>query len=165
MMNVNNLKYSFIATFLLVLSNMPFSVYAASYPDFTEIVEQNMPAVVIVNATRSTNPNNSNQFQTPPGMPDEFNDLFKKFFDERQNQPRKSQPSSGSGFILSSDGYIMTNHHVVVGANKITILTNDKTSYDAELIGSDKRSDLALLKINAKNLPVVKIASQDNVKL
>ena len=165
MMNVNNLKYSFIATFLLVLSHMPFSVYAASYPDFTEIVEQNMPAVVIVNATRSTNPNNSNQFQTPPGMPDEFNDLFKKFFDERQNQPRKSQPSSGSGFILSSDGYIMTNHHVVVGANKITILTNDKTSYDAELIGSDKRSDLALLKINAKNLPVVKIASQDNVRL
>ena len=165
MMNVNNLKYSFIATFLLVLSQMPLAVYAASYPDFTEIVEQNMPAVVIVNATRSTNPNNSNQFQTPPGMPDEFNDLFKKFFDERQNQPRKSQPSSGSGFILSSDGYIMTNHHVVVGANKITILTNDKTSYDAELIGSDKRSDLALLKINAKNLPVVKIASQDNVKL
>lgn len=166
MMNVNNLKYSFITTFLLVLSHMPLSVYAASYPDFTEIVEQNMPAVVIVNATRSTNPiNNSNQFQTPPGMPDEFNDLFKKFFDERQNQPRKSQPSSGSGFILSSDGYIMTNHHVVVGANKITILTNDKTSYDAELIGSDKRSDLALLKINAKNLPVVKIASQDNVRL
>ena len=70
---------------------MPLSVYAASYPDFTEIVEQNMPAVVIVNATRSTNPNSSNQFQTPPGMPDEFNDLFKKFFDERQNQPRKSQ--------------------------------------------------------------------------
>jgi len=166
MMNVNNLKYSFITAFLLVLSHMPLSVYAASYPDFTEIVEQNMPAVVIVNATRSTNPiNNSNQFQTPPGMPDEFNDLFKKFFDERQNQPRKSQPSSGSGFILSSDGYIMTNHHVVVGANKITILTNDKTSYDAELIGSDKRSDLALLKINAKNLPVVKIASQDNVRL
>ena len=166
MMNVNNLKYSFITAFLLVLSHMPLLVYAASYPDFTEIVEQNMPAVVIVNATRSTNPNNnSNQFQTPPGMPDEFNDLFKKFFDERQNQPRKSQPSSGSGFILSSDGYIMTNHHVVVGANKITILTNDKTSYDAELIGSDKRSDLALLKINAKNLPVVKIASQDNVRL
>jgi len=165
MMNVNNLKYSFITTLLLVLSHMPLSVYAASYPDFTEIVEQNMPAVVIVNATRSTNPNNSNQFQTPPGMPDEFNDLFKKFFDERQNQPRKSQPSSGSGFILSSDGYIMTNHHVVVGASKITILANDKTSYDAELIGSDKRSDLALLKINAKNLPVVKIASQDNVKL
>ena len=70
MMNVNNLKYSFIATFLLVLSHMPLSLYAASYPDFTEIVEQNMPAVVIVNATRSTNPNNSNQFQTPPGMPD-----------------------------------------------------------------------------------------------
>ena len=140
-------------------------MHAASYPDFTQIVEQNMPAVVIVNATRSTTKNNKDNFQTPPGMPDEFNDLFKKFFDERQNQPKRSQPSSGSGFILSSDGYIMTNHHVVVGANKISILTNDKTSYEAELIGSDKRSDLALLKINAKKLPVVKIASEDNVRL
>ena len=59
----------------------------------------------------------------------------------------------------------MTNHHVVNGADKILILTNDQSSYEAKLIGSDKRSDLALLKIDAKNLPVVKIASDDNVKL
>ena len=59
----------------------------------------------------------------------------------------------------------MTNHHVVNGASKILILTNDKSSYEAKLIGSDKRSDLALLKIDADNLPTVKIASGDNVKL
>ena len=106
-----------------------------------------------------------NQFQTPPGMPDEFNDLFKKFFDENQRSPERRAPSSGSGFILSTDGYIMTNHHVVNGASKILILTNDKSSYEAKLIGSDKRSDLALLKIDADNLPTVKIASGDNVKL
>ena len=139
---------------------------AASYPDFTNIVEENMPAVVIVNATRTVSSSNGqNQFQTPPGMPDEFNDLFKKFFDENQRSPERRTPSSGSGFILSTDGYIMTNHHVVNGANKILILTNDKSSYEAELIGSDKRSDLALLKIDADNLPTVKIASGDNVKL
>jgi serine protease Do len=165
MINVNNFKHTIFSIFFLLITFTSTYVHAASYPDFTQIVEQNMPAVVIVNATRSTTKNNKDNFQTPPGMPDEFNDLFKKFFDERQNQPKRSQPSSGSGFILSSDGYIMTNHHVVVGANKISILTNDKTSYEAELIGSDKRSDLALLKINAKKLPVVKIASEDNVRL
>ena len=141
-------------------------VDAASYPDFTNIVEENMPAVVIVNATRTVSSSNGqNQFQTPPGMPDEFNDLFKKFFDENQRTPERRAPSSGSGFILSTDGYIMTNHHVVNGASKILILTNDKSSYEAKLIGSDKRSDLALLKIDADNLPTVKIASGDNVKL
>ena len=139
---------------------------SASYPDFTNIVEQNMPAVVIVNATRTVSSSNGqNQFQTPPGMPDEFNDLFKKFFDENQRSPERRAPSSGSGFILSTDGYIMTNHHVVNGASNILIVTNDKSSYEAKLIGSDKRSDLALLKIDADNLPTVKIASGDNVKL
>ena len=139
---------------------------SASYPDFTNIVEENMPAVVIVNATRTVSSSNGqNQFQTPPGMPDEFNDLFKKFFDENQRSPERRAPSSGSGFILSTDGYIMTNHHVVNGASKILILTNDQSSYEAKLIGSDQRSDLALLKIDADNLPTVKIASGDNVRL
>ena len=151
---------SILISIIFVFSN----VQAESYPDFTKIVEDNMPAVVIVNATRSSNGSN-NEFQNPPGMPEEFNDLFKKFFDERQNTPKRGQPSSGSGFILSSDGYIMTNHHVVTGSDSISILTNDQTTYEAELIGSDKRSDLALLKIKARNLPVVKIASMDNVKL
>ena len=164
MINVSRYKNYFLS--ILISTIFVFSnVQAASYPDFTKIVEDNMPAVVIVNATRSSNASNNNEFQNTPGMPEEFNDLFKKFFDERQNAPKRGQPSSGSGFILSSDGYIMTNHHVVTGSDNITILTNDQTTYNAELIGSDKRSDLALLKIKARNLPVVKIASIDNVKL
>ena len=161
--NVNKYKSFFYSTFILILLTTS-NAQSESYPDFTKIVEDNMPAVVIVNATRSSN-NSNNEFETPPGMPEEFNDLFKKFFDEKQNAPKRGQPSAGSGFILSSDGYIMTNHHVVNGSDNISIITNDQTTYDAELIGSDKRSDLALLKIKAKNLPVVKIASMDNVKL
>ena len=161
----SNIKYVLVLV-LLTSFNLNTVESATSYPDFTEIVEQNMPAVVIVNASKSNNLNSDNsQFQTPPGMPDEFNDLFKKYFDERNTQPKRRQPSSGSGFILSSDGYIMTNHHVVSGADKINIITNDQNTYEAELIGSDKRSDLALLKIEARNLPIVKIASMDNVKL
>jgi serine protease Do len=165
MIVVNNTKY-ILALFLLSFFDLAIAESSSAYPDFTEIVEKNMPAVVIVNASRSSSAaNNGNQFQTPPGMPEEFNDLFKKYFDERNNQPKRRQPSSGSGFILSSDGYIMTNHHVVNGADKINIVTNDQTMYEASLIGSDKRSDLALLKVEANNLPVVKIASFDNVKL
>ena len=164
MRNVSKNKKYFLGILLSTLFILSDG-YAASYPDFTKIVEDNMPAVVIVNATRSSNISDKNEFKNPQGMPDEFNDLFKKFFDERQNIPKRGQPSSGSGFILSSDGYIMTNHHVVTGSDNISILTNDQTTYEAELIGSDKRSDLALLKIKAKNLPVVKIASMDNVKL
>ena len=162
-MNVNKVRF-WLLSLLIVNCSFLNSALSSSYPDFTQIVEKNMPAVVIVNATRTTN-TTQNQFETPEGMPDEFNDLFKKFFDERQNSPERRTPSSGSGFILSSDGYIMTNHHVVNGADKILILTNDQSSYEAELIGSDKRSDLALLKIKAKNLPVVKVATGDNVKL
>ena len=164
MTNVNRNTIYFLG-FILSTIFISSNTYASSYPDFTKIVEENMPAVVIVNATRSSNISQNNEFQNPPGMPEEFNDLFKKFFDERQNTPKRGQPSSGSGFILSSDGYIMTNHHVVSGSDNISILTNDRTTYEAELIGSDKRSDLALLKIKARNLPVVKIASMDNVKL
>jgi len=166
-MNIKNVTshknyfLSFLVSIIFVFNH----VQAASYPDFTKIVEDNMPAVVIVNATRSSSVSNNDQFQNTPGMPEEFNDLFKKFFDERQNVPKRGQPSSGSGFILSSDGYIMTNHHVVNGSDSISILTNDQITYEAELIGSDKRSDLALLKIKARNLPIVKIASIDNVKL
>ncbi len=75
-----------VLLFSLVISN----THAASYPDFTNIVEQNMPAVVIVNATRTMSANNGpNDSQIPPGMPDEFNDLFKKFFDDKQKSPKK----------------------------------------------------------------------------
>lgn len=166
MKNVNNPKKTLFIGLVLLFSLVISNTHAASYPDFTNIVEQNMPAVVIVNATRTMSANNGpNDSQIPPGMPDEFNDLFKKFFDDKQKSPKKRQPSSGSGFILSSDGYIMTNHHVVNGADKIIISTNDQETYEAKLIGSDKRSDLALLKIEARNLPIVKIASNDNVKL
>ncbi len=164
-MTVNKYKFYFSKLLVIPLLLVTFTAFA-DLPNFTEIVEKNMPAVVIVNATRTSGgSNNPGQFQAPPGMPDEWDELFKKFFDQRENNTPRAQPSFGSGFILSSDGYIMTNHHVVSGASSISIMTNDQNTYDAKLIGSDKRSDLALLKIDAKNLPVVKIASKDNVKL
>ena len=91
---VNDIKF-ILALFILSFFNLAIAESSPAYPNFTEIVEKNMPAVVIVNASRSSNATNSNnQFQTPPGMPDEFNDLFNKYFDERNNQPKSRQPSS-----------------------------------------------------------------------
>ena len=88
-MFANRLSSVFIK-YIISADTFTNSAISASYPDFTGIVEQNMPAVVIVNATRSiSNANKENQFKTPPGMPDEFNDLFKKFFDETKEVLRE----------------------------------------------------------------------------
>jgi len=100
-------------------------------------------------------------------LPDEFKPFFDKFFDEEQNTPRGSRkaPSFGSGFILTNDGYIMTNNHVISNADEIMVKLSDQTELSAKLVGSDKRSDLALLKVDASNLPTVKIGTSDDLKL
>ena len=102
-----------------------------------------------------------------PDLPDEFKPFFDKFFDEEQNAPRGSRkaPSFGSGFILTNDGYIMTNNHVISNADEIMVTLSDQTELSAKLVGSDKRSDLALLKVDASNLPTVKIGTSDDLKL
>ena len=102
-----------------------------------------------------------------PNLPDEFKPFFDKFFDDDQNTPRGSRPapSFGSGFILTDDGYIMTNNHVISNADEITVTLSDQTELTAKLVGSDKRSDLALLKVEANNLPIVNIGTSEDLKL
>ncbi len=138
----------------------------ASYPNFTEVVEKNIPAVVIVHAKKTIS-NSPSMNPNIPNLPDEFKPFFDKFFDEEQNTPRGSRqaPSFGSGFILTDDGYIMTNNHVISNSDEITVTLSDQTELAAKLIGSDKRSDLALLKVEADNLPVVKIGTSEDLKL
>ena len=138
----------------------------ASYPNFTEVVEKNIPAVVIVHAKKTIS-NSPSMNPNIPNLPDEFKPFFDKFFDEEQNTPRgpRQAPSFGSGFILTDDGYIMTNNHVISNSEEITVTLSDQTELAAKLIGSDKRSDLALLKVEADNLPVVKIGTSEDLKL
>ncbi len=101
---------------------------------------------------------------------DELNDFLKKFFGDKgfenpeRKKPRNSQ-SMGSGFIYSANGYIITNHHVIADADQIIVKLNDKRELDAKLIGSDPSSDIALLKIKAKNLKPVKIGKSENLKV
>ncbi|MAI53604.1 MAG: serine peptidase [Gammaproteobacteria bacterium] len=136
----------------------PLAAAASSLPDFTQLVAQASPAVVNITATR----------QVPSGLPSrpqqEVPELFQRFFREyeRRSTPR---PSTGSGFLISTDGYVLTNHHVVEDAEEIVVALSDRREREAELIGADPVSDLALLKIDAIDLPVVSIGSSEALKV
>ena len=159
------LLFSSIVTALLVLMPNDSVLANDSYPNFTNVVEENIPAVVIVHAKKSAQGNTENRPDLPD-MPDEFKPFFDRFFDENlRNNTRRPTPAFGSGFILSKDGYIMTNYHVIKNSDEIKITLSDQTQLKATLIGTDERSDLALLKVDAKNLPVVSIGTSENLKI
>ena len=126
---------------------------AKELPDFTDLVEKQGPAVVNVSTTQLIR-----NTQAIPGMPslpegDPFYEFFRRFAPQ---VPREQESQSlGSGFIISSDGYILTNAHVVDSADKITVRLSDKREFKAKVIGADKRTDVALLKIEATGLPKV----------
>lgn len=143
---------------------------AGDLPDFTALVEANKPAVVNISTTRKSPSMQQflpEEFELPEGSEEgPLGDLLRRFFgsphsDEWSNPEARSL---GSGFIISADGYVVTNHHVVNGADEIVVRLDDRRELQAEIIGSDARSDTALLKIDAKNLPVVKLGDSDKLK-
>lgn len=123
--------------------------------DFTSAAEQTVTGVVHVKTVSA----GKEYYQINP--------LQYFFFGQADAVPRKSpdQLGSGSGVIISSDGYIVTNNHVVNGADEVTVVLNDNQSYKAEVVGKDASTDVALLKVDAKNLPVVPFGNSDHVKL
>jgi serine protease Do len=145
---------------------------AQGLPDFTDLVNKNAAAVVNI----STSMKKSETSGMPPdfNMPDipedsPFYDFFKKYFDEIPKgygpPPAQERSSLGSGFIISDDGYVITNNHVVSNAEEIVVRLNDRREFTAELIGTDKRSDIAVLKIEATNLPVLKLGDSSNLNV
>ena len=158
----------------------------AQLPDFTGLVEQNNAAVVNISTTQkapepSAAIEGPDGLQIPEGMP--LDELLKRYFGGAipgmpggPGVPPGAAPgappaepgeakSLGSGFILSQDGYIVTNHHVVRDAEEVVVKLQDRRELVAKIVGSDKRSDIALLKVDAQNLPVVRIGSVDNLKV
>jgi serine protease Do len=139
-------------------------------PEFTELVAENGDAVVNISTTSKPKEMASSQ-QLPPGMemPEgtPFDDFFKRFFGD-PSQPRAPQPNSlGSGFVLSEDGFILTNHHVIKDADEIIVRFSDRTELVAELLGSDERSDVALLKVDAEgmDLKAVKLGDSNDLQV
>ena len=150
-----------IFIFFLVAQNLAFS--SNNLPDFTKLVEENNASIVNISTTREGNlPKNHPQLEN-----DELNKFFERFFgDKLPNPPRQRNTQSlGSGFIYSSDGYIVTNHHVIKNAKKIIVKLNNKTELTAKVVGSDEQSDIALLKVKAKNLQPVKIGNSEDIKV
>lgn len=149
--------------FLALFGSLSLQAVAKDLPDFTELVEKQGAAVVNVSTTQINRA--PQMFQGAPNLPE--NDPFYEFFRRFAPQmPREQESQSlGSGFIISADGYILTNAHVVDRAEKITVRLNDKREYKAKVIGADKRTDVALLKIDASGLPKVTLGEPGLLKV
>jgi serine protease Do len=136
--------------------SVPTITSSAGEVDFTQAAAAVTPAVVYIRTTYSNNQGNSRQDQ----LEQMFGDMF------GQRMPRQApQMASGSGVIISTDGYIVTNNHVVEKADKIEITTNDHRQFKAKVIGTDPNTDLALIKIDATNLPIVKLGNSDEARV
>lgn len=162
---MNSIK-SYLFIFALVLVSMSAR---ADMPDFTKLVEKHAPAVVNISTTKKVQRSATGPQLTPEQLEQlgPFADLFRFRGAPNQMQPAPSNQrhSLGSGFIISDDGYVVTNHHVVEGADEVIVRMNDRRELTAKIIGSDKRSDIALLKVEGKNLPYVNLGHSEDVKV
>lgn len=133
------------------------SPYMMVVPNFAKLVEDVGPSVVNISTTQTVEQGGIGGFNLPEGHP--FNDLFKEFGGVPQQPKEYEAQSLGSGFIISADGLIMTNHHVIADADEIVVKLQDRRQLTATLIGSDPSSDIAVLKVDATDLPAVKLGS------
>ncbi len=162
-MKINFLS-KLIATFLFFIN---FS-HAVSLPDFTVLAEQQGNTVVNISSIKNA-VNRGNQQLSP--QEEHMQEFFNRFGIPMppgmgpNDQQQKQMSATGSGFILESDGYIITNAHVVGEADSIIVKLADKREFQAKLLGIDKRTDVALLKIDAKDLQVVKLGNPKDIKV
>lgn len=153
----------FAALLLLVTDQL----LAQGLPDFTRLVDDNAAAIVNVNTVQRSNLDAADDERLGDILRYYFGDRLDEIPEEQLDELRRldQRPSLGSGFIISEDGYIITNHHVVENAESITITLNDRREYVARVIGSDTSSDLALLKIEADHLKPVVLGSSSDLKV
>ena len=144
--------------FLFVSLGFSSSAVLANLPDFTSLVENNAPSVVKI-TTVTKRGGKVYQQQVP--------EVFKQFFGERFRfaTPERSSESLGSGFIVSKDGYVLTNHHVVAGADVVKIRLADQREFDAQVVGTDPLSDVAVLKIEGENFKPVQLGNSQKLKV
>ncbi|QWP76038.1 DegQ family serine endoprotease [Lysobacter sp. K5869] len=156
-------------------SATPAAPIVAGLPDFTQLVQRVGPAVVNISAEVAPKRETRSRNQMPDE--DQIPEFFRRFFGpdfpgqgggpgqgQGPRQPRGGARSIGSGFLISQDGYVLTNHHVVDGADTVTVKLTDRREFKAKVIGSDEQSDVALLKIDAKGLPFLRSANASLTK-
>ena len=159
---------NYILRFLfIVLLSLPIALQAA-LPDFTVIVDDAKNSVVNISTKTKARKSSSNELPSIPNLPEgsPFGELFDKFFNhENPGERRREAQSLGSGFIISKDGYILTNHHVISGADEVIVRLANRDEYVARIIGSDEASDVAVLKVDADDLPTLKFGESDDLKV
>ena len=144
------------------LATMSQAHAAIATTDFSDLVQQVTPGVARVNVTKTVSEAELAQAQTA--------ELLRQFFGDRLQIPERAvtpaiEYAYGTAFFVTADGYMLTNHHVIEGADKITVTLNDRTELDATLVGSDERSDVAVLKVTGKNLPALPIGDSEIIRV
>ena len=166
-----NLKSCMTAMAALLLLGQTL-VARAELPDFTPLVEEASPAVVNISTRQKLPQRGAAGAQVMPdleGLPPMLREFFERNMPQMPRNPQggrqREAQSLGSGFIISRDGYVLTNNHVVADADEIIVRLSDRSELEAKLIGADPRTDVALLKVQGKDLPIVKIGKSDELKV
>ncbi len=154
---------SSVGLLLWLLTVVAQAAVRGGLPDFSPLVEANGPAVVNISTTQTIKQPRVEIPDLPEGSP--FSDLFRHYFGEGGIPEQFDSKSLGSGFIISADGYILTSAHVVENAKEIIVKLTDRREFAAKVVGSDRRSDVALLKIGASNLPKVTVGDPSKLKV
>ena len=150
--------------FLVAVASLLYALSSAAQelPDFIPLVKQNSAAVVNISTIGKSNAD------SVPGISEDnpLYEFFRRFFEDMPEQlDGRKTISLGSGFILSADGYVITNNHVIEGADEIVVRLSDRRELVAEVVGGDERSDIAVLKVGADNLPHVQIGSSEDLRV
>ncbi|XOV45353.1 DegQ family serine endoprotease [Pseudomonas sp. App30] len=170
-MSILRLKHYLTVCAAVLMLGQVVTAQAEALPDFTNLVEQASPAVVNISTTQKL-PDRSAGAGDMPDL-DDLPPAFRDFFRNMPRSPRspkggdrqREAQSLGSGFIISPDGYVLTNNHVIADADEIIVRLSDRSELKAKLVGTDPRTDVALLKIDGKNLPTVKLGDSDKLKV
>ena len=162
------IRFLKFAAAVSLFAGIGLNTAVAQPPDFVSLVEKVSPAVVNIEATRTAEAAMRQRGQQQPDE-EEIPEIFRRFFGQpggpgfRMPQPR-DRTSMGSGFIISADGYVLTNHHVIDGADEVVVRLADRREFDAEVVGSDPLSDVAVLKVKGSSLPTVDLGDSRNLK-
>jgi serine protease Do len=167
----------FLAALACTWALPPAQAQTVSLPDFAELAERVGPSVVNI---RTTERSRSGSGAAGPQMDEEMQEFFRRFFGvplpgtpgapgprsaPRQGQPEETPRGVGSGFVISADGFVMTNAHVVEGADEVYVTLTDKREFKARIVGSDRRTDVAVVKIEAAGLPAVRIGDVNRLRV
>ncbi len=157
MKNLIKMKKFFLSAIIILYFKPIYAVPSS----FADLVEKLSPSVVSIASTTIIENNSQNQIpQFPEGSP--FDDFFKDYFDRDQNRSQRPMTGLGSGFIISEEGIIVTNNHVIEGADEITVILSDETEHSAQLLGRDPKADIAVLKINPEDSKLIAVEWGDS---